>query len=179
MAVAVWVVLGWACSRAPQELPVAVSASGEDRALQWRDARGPLSGEVPWVIRSDLRGPDTALVVETPAGRQRARRVSFRVLAGQTTEYAVSLVRDDAGRVRWNVGYGEGQKMRLFSCDPRPAVDRKNECIHGGIPKPLLGTLVGDISAELDDGSVVTDIQSFSFERVSSLGGRTGADANP
>jgi hypothetical protein len=165
VAGAFWIASIAGCGRAPQDLPVVVSADPDDGALQWSDAHGPLRGEVPWVVRSDLRGPDTALVVETPTGAARARRVSFRVLAGGATEYRVVLVADDSGRVSWTVRYGEGQRMRLFSCDPRPADDPKLECLHGGVPRPLFGTLVGEISAELEDGRRATDVEAIRFER--------------
>ncbi len=143
-----------------------VTVADGSGALQWRDAHGPLRGEVPWVVRSDLRGPDTLLMVETAAGEARARRVTFTVLAGETTEYDVTLVADGPGRVTWTVGYGEDRKMRLYSCDPRPADDRKNECIHGGVPKPLFGTLVGDISAERVDGRPVSDVRAVRLEHA-------------
>jgi hypothetical protein len=97
--------------------------------------------------------------------------VTFTVLAAETMEYHVTLVADGAGRVSWKVSYGEGQKMRLFSCDPRPAVDRKNECIHGGVPKPLFGTLVGDIAAELEDGGAASGVRAVRFEHAPGPGG--------
>ena len=154
------------CHRKPQDLPVVVSVATDGGRLQWRDAHGPLRGEVPWVVRSDVRGPDTSLVVETADGDRCARTVSFHVLAGGATEYAVTLVSTLHGKVSWRVNYGEGKEMKLFTCRPRPADDRRQECIRGGIPLPLFGELVGGISAELAGGAVEEGVRAVRFERA-------------
>lgn len=167
------------CERSPQDLPVTVSADGAARGLEWRDAHGVLDGEVPWVVRSDLRGPDTALVVTTPDGDACARSVSFRVLAAGTTEYRVSLDSDLRGAVSWRVGYGEGGHMKLFGCDPRPAAEPRRGCLHGGIPKPLMGELVGDVSAELADGTRLDGLRTFRFERGVECAGGGGSGTGP
>jgi hypothetical protein len=117
------------------------------------------------VLRTDVLGPDTFLVVETAAGDVCAQRVSFRVLAAGATEYEVSLVSDLHGTVSWRVGYGGDKHVKLFTCEPRPAADPPKECIKGGIPKPLFGELVGSFSAELAGGGSAGDIQAVRFER--------------
>jgi hypothetical protein len=149
----------------PQELPVVVSPHADGKTLEWWDAHGPLRGEVPWVLRTDVLGPDTFLVVETADGNACAKRVSFRVLAAGTTEYTVTLVSDLRGKVSWRVTYGAGKRMKLFSCGPRPADDPRRNCINGGIPKPLFGELVGGISAELVDGEIEDAVRAVRFER--------------
>ena len=165
LATVVWVmIVAIGCDR-PQELPVVASRSADGDRLQWRDAHGPLRGEVPWVLRTDVLGPDTFLVVETDDGVKCARSVSFRVLAGGTTEYAVRLVSDLRGNVSWRVTHGANKKLKLFTCRPRPAEDPRQACIKGGIPKPLFGKLVGDISAELADGGGEIQARELRFER--------------
>jgi hypothetical protein len=156
-----------ACGRQrPQELPVVVSPAADTGTLQWRDAHGPLRGEVPWVLRTDLLGPDTYLVVETAEGDRCARKVVFDVLAGGETKYTVTLANDLRGRVKWRVTSPSGKRMKLFTCTPRPAEDPRQECLKGGIPKPLLGELVGDISAELVGGTLEEGVQAVRFERA-------------
>jgi hypothetical protein len=155
-----------ACGRpGPQELPVVVSPTADDGSLQWRDAHGLLRGEVPWVLRTDLLGPDTFLVVETDAGDVCVQTVSFRVLAAGVTEYTVTLASDLRGRVSWRVTYGNGKRMKIFTCNPRPADDPRQGCLKGGIPKPLFGKLVGGFSAELVGGTPVRGARSLRFER--------------
>ena len=151
-----------------------VSRAAGSRNLEWRDAHGPLRGEVPWVLRTDVLGPDTFLVVETADGDKCAKRVSFRVLAAGTTEYTVTLVSDLSGGVSWRVTYGAGRRLKLFSCSPRPADDPRQNCIYGGIPKPLFGELVGDISAELVGGEIVDACLALRFERGYACEDRTG-----
>lgn len=151
------------CRGRPQDLPVVVSAD-EDAKLQWLDPHGPLKGEVPWVLRTDLLGPDTFLVVETADGDRCARTVSFPVLAAGVTEYEVYLVSDLHGRVSWQVTSGGGHHMKLFTCSPRPAENRRRECLRGGIPKPLFGELVGSFSAELVGGTFDDSARALRFE---------------
>lgn len=141
-----------------------VSAASNDATLEWRDAHARLRGEVPWVLRTDLLGPETYLVVGTADGDRCARKVSFRVLAGGAIEYGVTLVSDLGGRVSWRVVAGEDRRIKLFTCAPRPADVPRQECLHGGIPKPLLGKLVGSISAELEDGAI-EEVPAVRFER--------------
>ena len=160
-----WVTLLAGGCRRPQELPVVVSVTPEGATLHWQDARGPLRGEVPWVLRTDLLGPETYLVVGTADGDRCARRVSFRVLAGGATEYGVTLVSDLGGRVSWRVVAGGDRRIKLFTCAPRPADDPRQECLAGGIPKPLLGELIGSISAELEGGALA-EATSLRFERA-------------
>jgi len=148
-----------------QELPVVVSrAAGSDR-LEWRDAHGPLRGEVPWVLRTDVLGPDTFLVVETDDGEKCAESVSFRVLAGGVTEYTVRLVSDLRGNVSWRITYGANKKLKLFTCRPRPADDPRQGCIRGGIPKPLFGELLGGMTAEMAGGELIEGFTTLRFER--------------
>jgi len=163
-AVLLMTIVPTGCTK-PQELPVVASPAAEGKALEWRDASGPLRGEVPWVLRTDVLGPNTYLVVETADGDRCANRVSFRVLAAGTTEYTVTLVSDLRGNVSWRVTYGAGRRMKLFSCSPRPAEDPRQKCIYGGIPKPLFGELVGDISAELVGGEIDDACLALRFER--------------
>jgi hypothetical protein len=152
------------CHEEPQDLPVVVTARAGAK-LQWQDPHGPLRGEVPWILRTDLLGPDTYLVAETPDGDRCAKSVSFVVLAGGATEYEVTLESDLHGRVSWTVVSGGGHEMKLFRCDPRPADDSRNECINGGIPKPLFGVLVGGFTAELAGGATERDGHTVRFER--------------
>jgi hypothetical protein len=152
------------CAR-PQDLPVVVAPESGTNRLQWRDAHGPLRGEVPWVLRTDVLGADTFLVVETDDGDHCAKEVSFRVLAGGATEYTVHLSSDLDGKVSWRVTYGSNKKLKLFTCSPRPADDRRRACIHGGIPKPLFGELVGGMTAELVDDGVETTAHALRFVR--------------
>jgi len=155
-----------ACGRQrPQERPVVVSPASESGRLQWRDAHGPLRGEVPWVLRTDVLGPETFLVVETASGDVCAREVRFQVRAAGVTEYTVTLVSDLRGRVSWRVIYGNDNRMKLFTCAPRPADDPRQECLNGGIPKPLFSELVGGISAELVGGTLEEDVLAVRFER--------------
>ncbi len=155
-----------ACGRQrPQERPVVVSPASEGGRLQWRDAHGPLRGEVPWVLRTDVLGPDTFLVIETAGSDVCAREVRFQVRAAGVTEYTVTLVSDLRGRVSWRVIYGNDNRMKLFTCTPRPADDPRQECLNGGIPKPLFSELVGDISAELVGGTLEEDVVAVRFER--------------
>jgi len=170
-----WVTLLAGACRRPQELPVVVSVNPESAMLQWRDARGTLSGEVPWVLRTDLLGPDTFLVVETDDGDRCVRTLSFRVRAGGATEYTVTLISDLEGRISWRVVHGEDTPVKLFTCAPRPADDPRQECLAGGIPKPLLGEMVGSISAELAGGALVR-VRGVRFERAFPCGpGTSGA----
>lgn len=150
------------CDRA-QELPVVVSRAAGSGRLEWRDAHGPLRGEVPWVLRTDVLGPETFLVVETDDGEKCAESVSFRVLAGGVTEYTVRLVSDLDGNVSWRVTYGTNKKLKLFTCRPRPADDPRQGCVRGGIPKPLFGELVGDMTARLAGGELVEGIGTLRF----------------
>jgi len=154
------------CHNAPQELPVVVSTAADGARLQWRDPEGPLRGEVPWVLRTDVMGPDTFLVVETPAGDQCAREVSFRVLAAGTTEYTVTLTSNLEGRVAWRVTYSDDKRMKLFTCEPRTTGSDRRECLRGGIPKPLFGELVGGFSAQLVGGAAAADVRAVRFERA-------------
>lgn len=133
--------------------------------LAWRDAHGPLRGEVPWVLREDLLGPDTFLVVPTDSGDVCAEEVSFRVVAPGVGQYTVTLVSDMRGHVAWRVGYGDGKKIKLFTCAPRPADDSRRDCLRGGVPLPLIGQLAGGISARLPDG-VVTGLRELRFEQA-------------
>jgi len=158
------------CDR-PQDLPVVVSRAPESERLQWRDAYGPLRGEVPWVLRTDVLGPDTFLVVETDDGETCAESVSFRVLAGGVTEYTVRLVSDLSGNVSWRITYGANKKLKLFTCRPRPADDPRQGCIRGGIPKPLFGELIGDMTAELVNGGGVVQARELRFEQGFPCGG--------
>jgi len=177
---------GWLCLSIlgcgrdqPQELPVVVSPAADSGVLQWRDAHGPLRGEVPWVLRTDLLGPDTYLVAETAAGDRCARKVTFQVLAGGKIEYTVTLVSDLRGRVKWRVISGGGKRMKLFTCTPRPADDPRQECLKGGVPKPLLfGELVQGISAELAGGAVEEDIRAVRFERAFPCGAASPDEEN-
>lgn len=154
-----------ACGRQqPQELPVVVSPAAGDGTLQWQDALGPLRGEVPWVLRTDVVGPGTFLVAETAAGDRCAKKVTFHVLAGGETDYTVTLVSNLRGHVSWRVTYGNGRRMKLFSCTPRPAEEPRQECLNGGIPKPLFGELVGGITAELVGGTVEEGVRAVRFE---------------
>ena len=163
-AVLLMTIVSPGCTK-PQELPVVVSAAADGNELEWRDAYGPLRGEVPWVLRTDVLGPDTFLVVETADGEKCAKTVSFRVLAAATTEYTVTLVSDLRGEVSWRVTYGAGKRMKLFRCSPRPAEDPRQNCIYGGIPKPLFGELIGGISAELVGGEIEEGCLALRFER--------------
>jgi len=163
---ALWtVVAAQGCTKSPQELPVVIATEADSTRLQWRDAHGPLRGEVPWILRTDLLGPDTYLVIETPDGDRCAKSVSFEVLAEGVTQYHVNLVSDLHGRVSWAVVSGGGHRMKLFRCDPRPADDSRNECFNGGIPKPLFGELVGGFTAELFDGTPADSPRAVRFER--------------
>jgi hypothetical protein len=110
-------------------------------------------------------GPDTFLVVETDAGEMCAQKVWFHVLAGGTTEYTVTLASDLHGRVSWRVTHGNERRMKLFTCTPRPADDPRQECLNGGIPKPLFGELVGGISAGLVGGTLEKGVRAVRFER--------------
>ena len=179
---ALWTVIAaQGCTKSPQELPVVIATEADSTQLQWRDAHGPLRGEVPWVLRTDLLGPDTYLVIETPDGDRCAKSVSFVVLAAGVTEYQVTLVSDLHGKVSWTVVSGGGHKMKLFRCDPRPADDSRNECFNGGIPKPLFGELVGGFTAELAGGATERDGLAVRFERgfpcvsdaIESIGGES------
>ena len=155
-----------ACGRQqPQELPVVVSPTADSGTLQWQDAHGPLRGEVPWVLRTDLLGPDTFLVAETAAGDTCAQKVTFHVLAAGVTDYTVTLVSDLRGRVSWRVTHGNDERMKLFTCTPRSADEQPDECLKGGIPKPLFGELVGGISAELVGGTLEEGVRAVRFER--------------
>jgi len=174
VAAVLWMTIVSPGCKRPQELPVVVSRAAGSRNLEWRDAHGPLRGEVPWVLRTDVLGPDTFLVVETADGDKCAKRVSFRVLAAGTTEYTVTLVSDLSGGVSWRVTYGAGRRLKLFSCSPRPADDPRQNCIYGGIPKPLFGELVGDISAELVGGEIDDACLALRFERGYACEDRTG-----
>lgn len=165
------VMTGWfclatlACGRQqPQELPVVVSPAADSGVLQWRDAHGSLRGEVPWVLRTDLLGPNTYLVVETDEGDRCAQNVTFHVLAGGEIEYKVTLASDLSGHVKWRVTSGGGKRLKLFTCTPRPANDPRQQCLNGGIPKPLLGELVGSITAELVEGTVEEGVRAVRFE---------------
>jgi hypothetical protein len=171
-AVLLMTIASMGCKR-PQELPVVVSRAADGNTLEWRDAYGPLRGEVPWVLRTDVLGPDTFLVVETEGGDRCARVVSFRVLAAGVTEYTVTLTSDLHGNVSWRVTYGAGKRVKLFSCSPRPADDPRQDCISGGIPKPLFGELVGGISADLVGGEIEEGVRAVRFERGFPCGDRT------
>jgi len=152
------------CRPPPQALPVVVSAPAVGERLDWRDAHGPLRGEVPWVVRTDVRGPETFLVVATSEGDRCARRVVFRVLAPGDTSYTVTLNSDLRGGVTWEVVSGGGQRIRLFSCEPRPAEDEAKACVFGGVPRPLSGRLAADFDVELDDGTSVAGIRSVRID---------------
>lgn len=175
------------CHNAPQELPVVVSAAADAARLQWRDPEGPLRGEVPWVLRTDVMGPDTFLVVETPAGDMCARQVTFRVLAAETTEYTVTLTSDLEGKVAWRVTYGDDKKVKLFTCEPRTTGGDRRECLRGGIPKPLSGELVGGFSAQLVGGAAAADVRAVRFEdafpcaaaRPEAAGGEAPGEPSP
>jgi hypothetical protein len=104
------------------------------------------------------------MVVETAAGDLCAQTVSFDVLAAEVTKYTVTLVSDLRGHVSWRITYGNGRRMRLFTCSPRPADDPRRECLNGGIPKPLFGELVGGISAEIAGGKLEEKIRAVRFE---------------
>jgi len=162
---ALWMTIVSPGCKRPQELPVVVSPGSDDNRLQWRDAHGPLRGEVPWVLRTDVLGPDTYLVVETADGDRCARTVSFRVVAAGVTEYTVTLVSDLRGKVSWRVTYGAGKRLKIFTCSPRLADDSLQSCIAGGIPRPLFGELDGDISAEIVGGAFEEGVRAVRFER--------------
>ena len=90
----------------------------------------------------------TYLVADTvDSGRRCVEEVTFRVVPIEGIEYSVNLVSDLRGTVSWNVRYGEGRSVRLSRCTPRRTGDPK-ECLKGGIPKPLFGTLQGMITAK-------------------------------
>lgn len=167
-----WLALILAGCQPPQELPVVVAPSAESGRLVWSDPGGPMRGEVPWVVRTDLRGPDTYLVVPTAAGDVCAEEVSFVVLAGGRTEYRVTLVSDLAGRVRWRVGYAKDKKVRLFTCDPRPAEEPRRECLRGGVPRPLTGELAGGFAARTADGAWHEGLSELRFEHACPFPGR-------
>lgn len=67
--------------------------------------------------------------------------------------------------------------MKLFPCTPRPADDPRQECLKGGVPKPLFGELVGDISAEVVGGTVEAGVRAVRFERGFPCGAST-SEAN-
>jgi hypothetical protein len=104
------------------------------------------------------------LVVGTADGEFRARQVTFRVLAAGVTEYEVTLVSDLRGMVSWSVMSPGNKRLKLLTCEPRHSDDPRRECLRGGIPKPLLGDLVGGISAELTNGVTADDLRGFRFE---------------
>ncbi len=148
----------------PQELPVTVTPDPESGRLVWADPEGPLTGEIVWIRRTDVLGPDTYLVAETEGGDQCAERVSFTITAGDVTLYDVVLSSDLAGRVKWSVTYGDGKEVRLLSCPPRPT-DDPQACLKGGIPRPLFGKLDGTFQAELQGGGAPVAAGGVRFER--------------
>jgi hypothetical protein len=147
-----------------QGLPVTVSRDVNSQMLRWNDSGGVLTGEVPWVLRSDLRGPETYLVVETKAGDPStcAEELRFRVLAAQRIEYRVAVRSDLGGTVSWAVEYGEGKSIRLFACVPRPSEDRR-ACLKGGVPRPLLALLLGALEARLRGSEAFVPVEVVRF----------------
>jgi len=159
------VILGVAC-RGEQGLPVVVSVDSASQHLQWSDAGGLLEGEVPWVLRRDLLGPDTYLVATTfDTRRECAEEISFRVTPIEGIEYTVTLSSDLRGKVWWDIRHGAGKEVRTFRCAPRPT-DGKEKCQRGGIPKPLFGTLTGTITGKLADIGSTKSLESFRFEHT-------------
>jgi hypothetical protein len=150
--------------RSERGLPVAMTADQNTRALIWTDAGGLLSGEPSWVLRSDVLGPSAYLVVDTFDARSVCpQRVSFRVVAGGAIEYTVTLSSDEAGGVDWKVSHGDGDEVRISRCDPRPDAGR-DACLNGGIPRPLLGNLDGEIEAEARDIDSPLYVRRVRFE---------------
>lgn len=161
--VAVMLVLG--CG-AEQRLPVVVTVDSTTQNLQWADAGGLLEGEVPWVLRRDLLGPQTYLVATTFDSRSECvEEISFGVTPIDGIEYTVTLVSDLQGKISWDIRYDAGKEVKTFRCTPRPA-DGKEECRRGGIPRPLLGTLVGTITAKVSGSSATRSLESFRFEHT-------------
>jgi len=160
-----------------QELPVSVQADAVSRELRWSDPAGLLAGEVPWVLRSDLLGPGTWLVVERKAGEREAcaKGLRFRMLAQQRIEYRVQVTSDLAGALSWNLGYGDGRTVSLRSCIPRPSQDRR-ACLRGGIPKPLMELLQGSLEARLVGADAYIPVQVARFANAPECG-RAGAES--
>ena len=153
------------CHSDQQRLPVALTVEPTAQGLQWSDDGGSLTGEPSWVLRTDVLGPDTYLVADTvDSGRRCVEEVTFRVVPIEGIEYSVNLVSDLRGTVSWNVRYGEGRSVRLSRCTPRRTGDPK-ECLKGGIPKPLFGTLQGMITAKPAGRDSAVHIERLRFEK--------------
>jgi len=151
-----------------QRRPVEVTVDPTSQVLRWSDAGGLLEGEVPWVLRRDVLGPDTYLVATTfDSQSECAEEISFRVTPIEGIEYTVTLSSDLQGKVLWDIRYGAGKEVRTFRCTPRPT-DGKEECQRGGIPKPLFGTLTGTITGKLADTGSTKSLESFRFEQAPS-----------
>jgi hypothetical protein len=137
-----------AAAGGPQGLPVTLRADPTSHDLRWADSGGALEGEVPWVLRDDLRGPGVRLEVELEAGGETipAEALRFRVLAGGRVEYHVEVTREPSGGLAWSVTYDDGRELRLFRCVPRPTEDPR-ACLRGGVPRPLMEPLVGSLEA--------------------------------
>ena len=160
-------ILAFGCG-GEQRLPVNVTVDSTTQHLQWSDAGGSLVGEVPWVLRRDVLGPDTYLVATTFDSQSAcAEEISFRVTPIEGIEYTVKLSSDLQGKVLWDIRYGAGKEVRTFRCTPRPS-DGKEECQRGGIPKPLFGTLTGTITGKLADTGSTKSLESFRFEQAPS-----------
>jgi hypothetical protein len=158
-------ILGSACGGEPG-LPVVVSVDSTTQHLQWSDAGGLLEGEVPWVLRRDVLGPDTYLVATTfDSRRECVEEVSFRVTPIEGIEYTITLVSDLQGSVFWDIRYGDGKEVKTFRCTPRPT-DGQEECQRGGIPKPLFGTLTGTVTGTPAGSDSIKSLQSFRLEHT-------------
>ena len=158
----------------PQTLPVTLEAESGSNQLVWSDPAGPLSGETPWVLRSDLMGPDTWLSVETSDGGEArcAEAVRFSVLAASKVTFRVELTSDLAGKVRWRVLRGRDHSIRLNPCLPRPSDDRR-ACTRGGIPRPLVSQLVGAFEARFEGSQDFVPVTRIRFERSPACGHST------
>ena len=158
-------ILALACN-GEQRRPVEVTVDPTSQVLRWSDAGGLLEGEVPWVLRRDVLGPDTYLVATTFDSQSVCvEELSFRVAPVDGIEYTVTLVSDLKGEVLWDIRYGAGKQVKTFRCTPRPA-DGKEECRRGGIPRPLFATLTGTITGRLADSGSNQSLESFRFEHT-------------
>lgn len=151
---------GWAQA---QRLPVTLKADPASHALIWSDPGGRLDGEVPWVLRRDLLGPKTWIVVDGQNGKARcARALRFRVLAQKRIEYRVEITSDLAGILTWSIRYDKGRNVRLHFCIPGHSRD-PGACLRGGIPLPLMEPLKGPIEARLAGGNSFVPVTEVRF----------------
>lgn len=166
VAVAVVAAMVLGCG-AEQRLPVAGTVDSTTHNLQWAEAGGLLEGEVPWVLRRDLLGPETYLVATTFDSRSECvEEISFGVTPVDGIEYTVTLASDLRGKIFWDIRYGAEQKeVKTFRCTPRPSGDNE-ECRRGGIPRPLFGTLTGTVAGKPTGSDSTRSLQSFRFERT-------------